>query len=766
MATAQIKTMSNKARETHLRQVTQIKPNERLRTSSSTPVKQLMVPLNFAINHAFITRGNEVFRYFERMAQENGTSVLEAHNTFMRTSTTDIVKTVKLIGANGVGKTASVINQAINWVKRMGMNPRVFNIVDLDKNGMMYPNGDKDVLIMHINLAGKERADLTGLPVANKNQTELIVNDNFIIEMDEKGQPLFNIVTGQEQTRVPMFASLKQFAYGIVLFDEPNRSAEHHIFNGIMNGERGIIDFAKYGTMIIATQNSEFDNMNFNLTAQDAANITKTDTYFVYQTVEDWSEWIADNGVRIHASVLAFARTNANLRQSLESPEVHPDGEGMPFPTFRGLMGLSDNLLALEEFYGSNDLVLSEMVVALTAQATIGRHAIYANLPEEFAEFYILAHRNIIPEIKKTLFTPALQRMYVGFANKKMTAAMYHTTDGDDSQYDSDLAYENSFMKNISADHMELFKRALPYYIANEFRQLMLNPTINIQNLTASHLMVLQLKQPEYAESILARLKQSNAPESAIQLFNELVNGGINYFLTDTFMVTKEPDLMVIANADFMARSDKHVQLTQRWVEYWRKGLSMLFVASGGKSSIKTYRMYKNMLVDLMSESIRNKQNMEMYGVISLYLSNQLQKDEYSDYNYVKEKHIADMTIEQIKLFWKKLEQACDRHIISNGEIFLYGDVIKSVNQATEELTYARALNVTNAPVSCHTVMPDGSKLKLTEKEYAQYLTFLRFNADVINEAELLEHHMPSNIAKNLLDKTNNLFAALTGNQH
>lgn len=568
-----------------------------IRNDPRNPVNK-MIPIQLALDMG-IDSILPFFKKYEAHAEQMGISIQEAYE--MDNSTTSNVKSLKLVGSNGIGKTQMVLKYAIEKCKGLGLNPVIYSPKNED-DLIMYPTSAKDCLILHYSCVGKENIDLIGIPLADKNAIIHKVDKDFNKIMKD-GIPVNFVKSGQSRTYIPLFYTLSQFPYAIIMFDEMNRSPESHTFNALLNGEKGTISYARYGTIIIATQNSQFDGMNLYLTQQDAAAVTKTQTYLVYNTVSDWQYYISDEGIEIHPALMSFLDNDIKLQEALETPNKMEDSNEIGFPTFRGMNAFSDALINLEKaqnekFNGA--IPLSQSQITILTQAILGRDTNHSELPERFAEYYIYAQQKALPKLIETFESFEANPFKIGFHDKEYNNVVLQLIHNNSSYVHVEQSTMDSYFSNvIEHNQATLLFKQFSHYLADYLNKMLNHRTENAVTQIATTLFVKELTaNANYRATVLSKLV--NEEEKKIFTYLCDTNNSLE-IANNKFILLPYPTLYEMALNYFYDLPNADVYLQYFWQKLIDKAQRITTVISPSKSDYKA-NIYR--LVDLLENRI------------------------------------------------------------------------------------------------------------------------------------------------------------------
>ena len=449
----------------------------------------IYTPIQLAVETALETKRDTLFYFLDKAKKENKPVMTvfkeamdQTHSNNLSYKPTLNVSSTKFIGGNGIGKTEIAIPFICNWLKQQGLNPIVYKIYDKKDEAVIYPtseNPEKDVLVLYVSCVGLEAPSIVGMPLKEEGKRK-ILNE----QLQDTGE--YRSVSTIQFSEVGKFASLNNFAQSILILDEINRSPELSIFNAILNGEP-IEGFSfSPSTLIFSMQNSESDGLN-DVNYADGAAKTKTQTFHIYQTVEDWKHYAFKK--QIHPAVIGFMENVPKLF------EIQKDNfKELAYPTFRGATNFSKDLYALEEKYankktllGNNQQNLSfkmlqgknyipmNLVKALF-QARVGVHADQMDLPMLFTKYYTDIHLNIVKELEKTMDDMNLPIYNIGFANKEINQVLISSQQQwkdnilNQSLYEENDVQENKVeidFKGLNGDLTYKWLKVLPHYITN-----------------------------------------------------------------------------------------------------------------------------------------------------------------------------------------------------------------------------------------------------------------------------------------------------------
>lgn len=458
---------------------------------------KIIVPLNFAVQNALLSSCSVYFR-----------------NTDSE-STVAPVESFKLVGGNGIGKTASVLSEGISFIKKLGFNPIVFD------GEICYPTSTNDVLVLYISWVGKESHDIEGLPFRNTIKVPVVKNGETL--KDENGEVLFKEEDGLTYSVEPAFKTLSLFNRALVIFDELNRSPELDIANALLNGEKVKgVKMPKNGTIIFAMQNSDSDGINIIRTKQDGASNTKASTFHVYQPVQHWQKWAYKN--KVHPALIAFAMQNKDIFEIQKNVEDY--GE-MAFPTLRGLTKLSEQIIEKEEFlsliFGDSNIgKLEKNELSAMFQSRVGLHPDKENLPESFAHFYIYMQNNLYESVRRSVFEP-YSNPYFGMGingDEELNNKLYYSTYKNvPSLYSKGFSYneKDGTMADLFAS---IKKYSIPSYTISFANEYLNNNTYNIFDNA-------RLRALIDKENLEEAKKQSNFDKSTYELLAEIEQGNL-----------------------------------------------------------------------------------------------------------------------------------------------------------------------------------------------------------------------------------------------
>ena len=387
----------------------------------------LIVPVSLAINYAYLTNkplnnylieaekaGMPLGDYYKYKRSKNyGKQICEVQST-------------SLIGGNGIGKTECIIEEAIQQSIAQNLNPIVYS----DDSGVVYPKNENDILIVHINGAATEFQDLVGIPFSDMIDLP-VIDDNGVIKKNNNGDTLFSKEKTVVYSIINKMKSMSNFNSAILFIDEANRSPIPNIIAALINNESaGAIELPRMNLRIFLSGNPpQSGNILNNSSQLDGAMRTKTQTYFVFQTVSEWTKYALEKN--IDPVVIAFAN---------QYPEVFEiqnamDDTFLAFPTFRGLVKFNNSMqeanVAFKSQFGS-DYELSDVSLQTLFQSHVGAYPeseiFSGNLSEKFIEFKNDVHDVLLPIIKKSFYTPQDNQYNFGFRDDDLNKFLYKSS--------------------------------------------------------------------------------------------------------------------------------------------------------------------------------------------------------------------------------------------------------------------------------------------------------------------------------------------------
>lgn len=472
------------------------------RLSKTKMVDNLLhAPISLAVQMALDSKLPEVLKvrnYVEKfgVSEEEAKKIIYGSQYNPKAN----VHSSTFIGGNGIGKTETVTDDTIEALIARGMNPIVYT------DGIYYPENDNDVLIVYLSCVGKEAYEIKGIPMRQDEERDAyyrgeqqfrtvseVQDDGTITERVEK---ITKKVPTLQYSEVKKLASLGNFKHAVLILDEKNRSQEISFFNAMLAGEP--LDGVDYpgNLLIMAMENSSADGRNHVHEIDDAGK-TKTDTYFVFQTVKDWARYAKRKG--LHPSVIAFAEKNEAMFEN----QVQNNSEAA-FPTFRGLSALSRDMYNLEEKAEKLGRKLFQREVELKAQATLG---IYPNIDERtvcelFADFYTNTYASIINDIESVILRPTAPYK-MGIDDEELNRKFYAVSRG---QYRGAVQYfdrENVHLTTEESDRLTRIAANANTYLVSLVNNMMLKTKFNIVDISKAAMitnMVEEIGFEEFAE--------------------------------------------------------------------------------------------------------------------------------------------------------------------------------------------------------------------------------------------------------------------------
>lgn len=402
-------------------------------------------------------------------AKQHGVTMDEAQHQLNanRVSPKSNVVSTAFIGGNGIGKTDSMLPAAANRIKKEGMNPIIFRDFYLLKD---YDFKDDDVLMVYFSCVGVESYEIRGIPSTVEEDRPLYIEgtkQTKEVEYIEDGEMKKRIEAIQAKfptlrySEVQKFALMQKAKHVMLFLDERNRAMDLSFINAIIAGEPTQGFSFPQNMMVMISENSSSDDRNL-VNQVDAAGLTKSSIVHVFQTAKEWSIWAHNNN--IHPSVIGFALANEEVFEN----QIQHTAE-VAFPTFRGLVALSNELYNLEKTAEKNGDKLDFHDLQFLAQSTLGTYGDgkAINVARKFSEFYLGTHLKIIHAVESKL-SGFVEDHEIGFGkpeeNAQMLEIMREKTKNGIKFYD-DSKFRMNFAGTQSDEVRHLAQTASQYFL-------------------------------------------------------------------------------------------------------------------------------------------------------------------------------------------------------------------------------------------------------------------------------------------------------------